>query len=230
MTVLAIETATAVCGVALIADGTLRGEEFLEARNIHAERILGMIDTTLRRAGLEARELDGVAVSVGPGSFTGLRIGLSVAKGLVFGLKIGLAAVPTLEALAWRLAEAEHDDATPYILAALDARRDEVYCQLFRRSEEAVLACGEPQDLPAAGVVALLEGRRAILTGDGAEKVARALPDVSGLSLADAVLRRCSAAMVGRLGERELRAGRAADPATLEPRYIKEFFLRAPSS
>ena len=230
MTVLAIETATAVCAVAIVTDGVLRAEEALEAKNIHAERLLGMVDETLRQSGLAASDLEGVAVSIGPGSFTGLRIGLSVAKGLVFGLEISLAAVPTLEALAWRLADSAAGAGAPYILSTIDARRDEVYCQLFTLSHQGPVSSGLPQDLPVDRVRDLLEGKQAIVTGDGAEKVMGALGGSLQCSVAEPALRRCSAETVARLGEHLLRAGRGADPATLEPLYIKEFFLRTPLS
>jgi len=230
MRLLAIETATSVCGVALLTDDTLQTEQSLEARNIHAERLLGMIEGTLGTAGLTVRDLDAVAISIGPGSFTGLRIGLSVAKGLVFGLEIELAAVPTLEALAWRLTEPEAGDTSPYVLAALDARRDEVYCQLFRRSDTALVALGLPQDRHAATVHELLEDKQVTVTGDGADKVLSHCAPGARLSTARIGFRSCSAATVGLLGGRLLRAGQGADPATLEPWYIKEFFLRTASS
>ena len=230
MTVLSIETATAVCGVALVRDGTTLLEQSLEARHLHAERLLGMIDRTLGEAALTVREPDGIAVSIGPGSFTGLRIGLSVAKGLVFGLGKPLAAVPTLEALAWRLVTGSASEAPRYILATLDARRDEVYCQLFNHTGPGLQAAGEPEDLSVAAVVARLRGKQVLLTGDGAEKVLSAAPANSGLSCVEPDLRRCSAATVGLLGERLLQSGRGSDPATLEPRYVKEFFLRTRTS
>ena len=229
MRLLSIETATSVCGVALLTDDVLQTEESVEARNIHAERLLGMIDGTLRTSGLRVRDLDAVAISIGPGSFTGLRIGLSVAKGLVFGLEIEMAAVPTLEALAWRLTDPEAGDASPYVLAAIDARRDEVYCQLFRRSDRALVASGPPQDLHVPALHELLEGKQVTVTGDGAEKVLSVSPPGVRLSPARAGFGGCSAATVGLLGGRLLRAGQGADPATLEPWYIKEFFLRTAS-
>ena len=228
MTILAIETATAVCAVAVVARGTLRSERSVEGRGIHAERLLGMIDSALHAAELTPGDLTAVAVSIGPGSFTGLRIGLSVAKGLVFGLEIQLAAVPTLEALAWRLAGARQDEDAPYVLAALDARRDEVYCQLFRHSDRGPVGEGPPQDLPVSRMRAILEHKKVILTGDGAVKVMGELSDLVGLTLAPPDRRGCSAATVATVGARMLLEGRGADPATVEPQYVKEFFLRGP--
>lgn len=227
MTVLSIETATAVCGVGLVRGGSLIGEQSLEGRSLHAGCLLRMIDAILQEAGMHIRDVEGVAVSIGPGSFTGLRIGLSVAKGLVFGLGRSLAAVPTLEALAGRLATA---DSSPYVLAALDARRDEIYGQLFRRSGVELHPEGPPEDLPVTVALGLLEGKRAVVTGDGTEKVLKEVSPGSAIVGAPPDLRRCSAATVGLLGARLLQTGTVADPATLEPRYIKEFFLRGPSS
>jgi len=228
MTILAIETATAVCAVAVLTKGALRSEASVEGRGLHAERLLGMIESALEEAAVTPQDLTAVAVSIGPGSFTGLRIGLSVAKGLVFGLQIGLAAVPTLEALAWRLAGDQQGNGPAYILAALDARRDEVYCQLFRHTNRGPVGEGLPEDLPVSRVRAILEGKEVTLTGDGAEKVLGGLSDRSGVTLAPPDRRGCSAATVGLLGERMLLEGRGAEPATVEPQYIKEFFLRGP--
>ena len=99
MNILAIETATNVCAAAVVTD-TESFEERTEERYIHAERILGMIDNVLKQSGLQGSEIDGIAVSIGPGSFTGLRIGLSAAKGLAYGWQKPMIGISTLEGLA----------------------------------------------------------------------------------------------------------------------------------
>src|SRR5712692_6734191 len=100
MIVLGIETATAVCGAAIVEDAGVRAEASIEAEHIHSEKLISLIDEALNRATIPFSSIDSVAVSIGPGSFTGLRIGLSVAKGLVYAGGKSLAAVSTLEALA----------------------------------------------------------------------------------------------------------------------------------
>jgi len=224
--VLGIETATVVCGAALVHDGAVRAIRELQQPHVHAERLPGLIGSVLQEAGIGPGGLEGVAVSTGPGSFTGLRIGLSTAKGLVFATGTPLVSVSTLEALAMRLVRSG-ECGEGWILAVLDARRDEVYAQLFRVSDDRLEPADEVRDLTTDRLAGVIAQRPVVVTGDGAEKAGSAL-DVAGcmFRLAPAELRTCTAAEVGLLGERMLRSGLRADPVTLEPQYIKEFFLK----
>ncbi len=231
MTVLGIETATLVCGAAVAADGRVVAEESLAERAVHAEKLFSLIDAVCVRAGCAVAGLDGVAVSAGPGSFTGLRIGLSAAKGLVFASGRPLVAVPTLEALALRAADDATAQGCDEILAVLDARRDEVYWQRFAPAAEGILPIGEARDASVGAVVAEAAGRRVLVTGDGAHKLALRLASAgeevaSRFRLLTGERSHCSAGSVALLGSSMLDRGIADDPATLEPRYIKEFFLK----
>lgn len=222
MKILGIETATTVCGAALIADGSVSGEAEIHEKNAHAERIMNLIDTVVEQSGIRLSELDAIAVSIGPGSFTGLRIGLSVAKGLCFSLDKPLVAVPTLHVLAQRAA-ADNSVRTPYILAAIDARRDEVYCQLFRRNGTTVHPEWEERDCTLDALFSGVLNESVTITGDADAKFAshhggKGVTHVSGERA------RCSAATVGLLGEQFAREGKFADIKTLEPKYIKEFY------
>ncbi|HTO94796.1 MAG TPA: tRNA (adenosine(37)-N6)-threonylcarbamoyltransferase complex dimerization subunit type 1 TsaB [Bacteroidota bacterium] len=223
MTVLGIETATAVCAAALISDGHIEKESRLDAGRVHAERLLGQIVEVLGASGVGA--LGGVAVSIGPGSFTGLRIGVSVAKGLTFARGIPLAAVPTLEALALHAAATDALEPGTRLLAALDARRNEVYCQMFDVATGGPVPAGDPRDLTLEALRAELGGVAWAVTGDAAAKITEAFAPGMSLRAVSAAARACSAVAVARIGERLLAAGRVEDPAVLEPRYIKEFFL-----
>ncbi|MBN2355030.1 tRNA (adenosine(37)-N6)-threonylcarbamoyltransferase complex dimerization subunit type 1 TsaB, partial [candidate division KSB1 bacterium] len=100
MIILGIETATQVCGVALARDGVLLCEYRSNMKNIHARVLTASIEKIWQDAQVEAGQLNGIAVSIGPGSFTGLRIGLSTAKGIAFAVGCPIMAVPTLQALA----------------------------------------------------------------------------------------------------------------------------------
>ncbi len=100
MRVLAVETSTLSGGAALLDGERIVGEYTLDVRITHSERLMAAIDQLLTDAGWTARDLEGLAVSVGPGSFTGLRVGLSTVKGLALALSIPVAAVPTLDAMA----------------------------------------------------------------------------------------------------------------------------------
>jgi tRNA threonylcarbamoyladenosine biosynthesis protein TsaB len=222
--VLGIETATTVCGAALVRDGNIVRESLLDAGRVHAEKLMGQIETVLGPDGMVS--LSGVAVSIGPGSFTGLRIGVSVAKGIAFAGSLPLAAVPTLEALALHAAEADHMDAGTRLLAALDARRDEVYCQLFEVTESGPVPLWDARDMTLGALMEEMHGSPARVTGEGAAKVLSWPGAPAALRMVPGDASRCSAGSVARLGEKLLLAGKADDLSALEPRYIKDFFFK----
>ncbi|MDH3253127.1 MAG: tRNA (adenosine(37)-N6)-threonylcarbamoyltransferase complex dimerization subunit type 1 TsaB, partial [Ignavibacteria bacterium] len=147
MTVLGVETATAVCAAALVVDGQAIAEEMVNQRFVHAEKLMSLIQDVLTRSDRGSGDLDGIAVSIGPGSFTGLRIGLAAGKGLSYSLDKPLIAVPTLEALALRTALGGNVPDGTFILPVIDARRNEVYTQLFRFGSETLVAVWEPRDV-----------------------------------------------------------------------------------
>ena len=101
MKILGIETATSVCAAAIVDDGDVLTEQWIEAQHSHSEKLITLIDKCLQTVNCELKSLAGIAVSIGPGSFTGLRIGLSVAKGLSYASGVPLVSIPTLKALAW---------------------------------------------------------------------------------------------------------------------------------
>ncbi|OLC39098.1 MAG: tRNA (adenosine(37)-N6)-threonylcarbamoyltransferase complex dimerization subunit type 1 TsaB, partial [Candidatus Rokubacteria bacterium 13_1_40CM_4_69_5] len=125
MRVLAVETSTLAGGVALLDGERIRGEYSLDVSATHSERLMPAIDRVLTDAGWTPADLQGLAAAVGPGSFTGLRIGLSAVKGLALALGIPIAAVPTLDAMAASLPFASLP-----VCPVLDARKGEVYCAL----------------------------------------------------------------------------------------------------
>ncbi len=171
MTILGIETATAVCGAAIARDGRIVAETHLLAPKSHSERLLLLVDEVLRSAHVEVSSLDAIACSIGPGSFTGLRIGLSVAKGLAFGTRAAIVPVPTLEALAERAVADGRVAPGAMVLAAIDARRDEVYAALYRRDGDALTEIRPSAAHAVQALVATLEPG-IVLVGDGSAKVA----------------------------------------------------------
>jgi tRNA threonylcarbamoyladenosine biosynthesis protein TsaB len=224
VTVLGIETATTVCGAALVRDGKITAESLIEAGRIHAEKLMGQITAVLGSAGVSS--LTGVAVSIGPGSFTGLRIGVSVAKGIAFAGGIPIVGVPTLGALALHAAVTDRLVEGTRLLAAIDARRDEVYCQLFIISEKRPIPLWESRDMVMGELMTALDGSDIRVTGEGAVKVLSWPGAPQALSAVSSEALRCSAGTVASLGEELLLAGKADDTSALEPRYIKDFFLK----
>ncbi len=232
MNILAIETATTVCAAAVVRDGQILSEASLDEKYVHAEKLMVQIDGVLRQSGYMVSQLDGIAISIGPGSFTGLRIGLSVAKGLAFSSGKPLVAVPTLEALAQRVVDERIASEGEHILSALDARRDEVYCEWFMVEGSTVRSLGAARDLSVMNVLDESPGDKVFMTGDALAKLQKAIRHGRQEMQWDVVpddVARCSAGTVGRIGELMLRRGEFADAVTLEPMYIKEFFFKQQS-
>lgn len=218
MVVLGVETATSVCGVALIRDETVLVERSLNLGTHHAERLLPGIRDCLEQAGLLIADLAGIAVSIGPGSFTGLRIGLSTAKGLCWSAGLPLVAVSTLEAIA-----AQFPYASCPVCPALDARKKEIYTALYDTSS------GKPSaQIPPAAVLpeAFLAGLRGpvLFAGDGARLYRSVILGALGAEarFAPAALDRSSAASVAELGLLRLRRGEVEDLAAVEPVYLRK--------
>lgn len=232
MTVLGIETATSLCGAAVVSGGTVRSAHAVEGRHIHAEQLMSIIDRSLAQAGVLLRDLDAIAVSIGPGSFTGLRIGLSAAKGLALAAGKPIVPVPTLEAIARQAVRAGAAAPPRQILPVLDARRDEVYCQLFEAAGASVRALDQERDMTVAALVDSLGSRHVLVTGEAAHRVQAELLRREGgggshVAFAPPEAARCEAALVALIGEDLAAQGVVADLNDLEPRYIKEFFLRS---
>lgn len=128
MKILAIETSTMLGGIAIIDDlSGLIAEVRLNVKSTHSERLMTEIDHVLKQAGLKVSDIDVFAIAIGPGSFTGLRIGLSTVKGFSYATRKPIVSVPTLEALAWNFPYCRYP-----VCTLLDARKKEVYSALFK--------------------------------------------------------------------------------------------------
>jgi tRNA threonylcarbamoyladenosine biosynthesis protein TsaB len=217
MLVLAVETSTVHGGVALIGDGGLVSEYTLNVEVTHSERVLPAIERMLADAGVALSDLGGLAVSIGPGSFTGLRIGVSTVKGLAYATGLPVAAVPTLEAMAWLLPEARLP-----ICPVLDARKQEVYAAIFQYGPDGL---GRLMDDAALAPEALAERIRkpTLFLGDGllayGDLFRRLLGD--RYRLPPLSHRGARAACVAELGRQRLLGGAREDLATLAPRYLR---------
>jgi tRNA threonylcarbamoyladenosine biosynthesis protein TsaB len=227
--VLAVETSTAVCGVSLVENGVVLLDRWFEATHMHAERLTVLIGESLSHHHLQASQLDGIAVSIGPGSFTGLRIGLSTAKGVAFACNLPLIAVPTLKALAMTAVVFGPARTDVYILPMIDARRDEVYGACYRVEGNNLVEIVSPCAFSIADSGRLISmDKPVILVGDGVEKFVH-YHRVDTESPGDRYIlpasekRKCSASTVGILGERMLQEGIVADLGDTEPLYVKEF-------
>lgn len=217
MVILGIETATRTGGVAIVSEEGVLAEYTLNIEATHSERLMVTVDRVLSDTGMGLADIDGFAVSVGPGSFTGLRIGVATVKGLAFTTGKAIAAVPTLKALAWNLPWSRHQ-----VCPLLDARKKEVYAAIYRSEE------GMPVPVMDERTIALRElaGRiseRTIFSGEGARMFREELRSLLGELALFAPLSAMvpSAAGVAEVGRMMLIAGEHVEPESLTPVYLR---------
>ena len=234
MRILGVDTATSTASVALIEDGRLVAEEVHSSRGSanqsqtvnsrvnHAEIILPLIEAALRKAAASLRDLSGLAVSIGPGSFTGLRIGLSTVKGLAYGLDIPVVGISTLLANAARV-----NDFNGLICSFLDARKKEVYAALFRRNGDALTRLTEDRVAGASEVIELVEklagAASCLFVGDGSTSYEKLLMDRLGnkaLWRADDSYPSLASA-VARLSETRFQETQEMNLGSLVPVYLR---------
>lgn len=219
MKLLALDTATEACSAAVWVDGVVH-ERFEVVRRQHSARILSMVDTALVAAGLKLAECDALAFGRGPGSFTSLRIGAGVAQGLAYGAGLPVVGVSSLAALA-RGAD------VPRVLAALDARMDQVYWGAYRSDENGgVVAMADEQVHDPAHVYVPDDGHW-VGVGSGWDRYADRLLVVLDGRVAD-WRPDCypHAADVAALAAAEVRAGRTAPAEAAVPTYIRDDVAR----
>lgn len=214
MKILALETSATAASAAVCEDEALIAQSFLRTGLTHSATLMPMAQSMLRTAGLTLGELDVIAVASGPGSFTGLRIGVSAAKGLAWGLDKPCAGVSTLEAMAWQLSGMEG-----VVCAAMDARRRQVYNAMFD------LRGGAPVRLTPDRAISLEElkpelAQAKILVGDGARLCYTQCGEWGfPARLAPPHLLYQTAWGVARCALEQARAGALTDAAALAPDY-----------
>ncbi len=214
--VLGVETATVFGGVALVSDtGELLGEITLRNHESHSERMLPALEWLLATLGFTLRDLAAVAVSQGPGSFTGLRAGIASAKGLSFSLGVPLFGIPTLEALA---ANAPPGEGT--VCAVLNARRGEVFRALFHRGPTAPRRL-EPDTLMPLRSLADELPAGCLVVGDLPDSFIGMLPPDRAVRFAPRHLGHPRAAVIATLGSAACRNSRASELTTLMPHYVR---------
>ena len=180
MMILALESSATACSVALTRDGNVLAQAFQHSGLTHSRTLLPMVDNVLNSCGESMEHVDVVAVAAGPGSFTGLRIGVATAKGLAWPEDKDCAACSTLESMAWPLAHLEDK----IIVCAMDARRSQVYNALFLATGDGLERLSEDRAISLADLaeeVKKYENEK-IVVGDGAKLCYNTLSEM-GLSL-----------------------------------------------
>lgn len=224
--ILSIETGTDICSVALANDGELMALRESDEGRDHAKKVALFVDELLRETGVQPSDLDAIAVGKGPGSYTGLRIGVSFAKGMCYALDIPLIAIGSLDALtevaredydAGILDIEEEEWAKAKLCPLVDARRMEVYAEVFDNEGKALT------DVVAEVVTedSFKEWRKDkfVIFGNGAKKCTELLSDAIFVDIAP------SARGIVRLAEESFKGKKFEDLAYFEPFYLKEFLV-----
>jgi tRNA threonylcarbamoyladenosine biosynthesis protein TsaB len=215
--ILSIETSTSICSVAIHERGELRAVSEIKEPGAHAEKLLDLVDAAMKQAELRMSDLEAVAVSQGPGSYTGLRIGVSTAKGIAYGLEIPLIGINTLQAMA----ASQLVNQGEFVVAVLDARRKEVYTQTFGDSLQEITSI-EAVVLEEGVFASVLEKGKVYFVGDGADKVKEEIQH-SNAFFPENWEQSLSAKNMGQLAFEKFARQDWEDLAYFVPNYLKEF-------
>ncbi len=213
--ILCLETATTNCSVGIAKDGKLLALKEDNSKNYsHAEKLHIFINEALEEAGITSKDLDAVAISKGPGSYTGLRIGVSSAKGLCYSLDIPLISVPTLDLLAYRL-----KDIQGVIVSMLDARRMEVYSAVYDSGMNQLRAT-QAQILDESSFAQYLETSKVHFIGNGVAKFEDICTNPNAVYHKEQYP---SANEMAEIAEFKYQKSDTEDVAYFEPYYLKDF-------
>ena len=225
--ILCLETSTAVCSVALVDNGNVVAlRESLDGQN-HAEKITIFIDEVMKEAGVAYKDLDAIATSMGPGSYTGLRIGVSTAKGLCYAMEKPLIAIDTLAAMAEGFKGNEttrqqdnKSESNAILCPMIDARRMEVYSAFFNEKLEKISET-EALIIDENSFMELKQDHHIYLFGDGADKLASLFENDDKITVVEKF--HCSAAYMAKLTDNDFKNRKFVDVAYFEPFYLKDF-------
>jgi tRNA threonylcarbamoyladenosine biosynthesis protein TsaB len=238
MIILAIETSTMLGGIAIVDDlSGMIAEVRLNVKSTHSERLMTEIDHALKQAGIKVSDIDVFAVSIGPGSFTGLRIGLSTVKGLSYVSGKPIVTVPTLEALAWNFPYCRYP-----VCTMLDARKKEVYSALFKWENDGFIRLIEEVPIKVDKLLGRInesdpplppfskggeEGfsdKKVVFTGEGSliyrDKIIEVMGDKAIFATADKMV--SSPANVASIGIKKAIKGEFSEPVSLVPFYLRK--------
>lgn len=218
MKILAIETSAKAASVCLCEDELLIAQSYQNSGLTHSQTILPMCEDMLKNCGVALKDVDLIACAAGPGSFTGLRIGLSAAKGLAWSLEKPCCGVSTLEAMAWQVAHIPGE-----IICAMDARRSQVYNARFRSDGTTLTRLTEDRAISLSDLYHELEEKNGqIIVGDGAELCYNYGRNIGAAqTIAPAHLRFQSAWGVAKAALLQARAGQLTDAEGLSANYIR---------
>jgi len=220
MLVLGIDTATKTASIGLIDGDRMIGEYNLQVERVHSKRLMPMIDEVLRESGHSVRSLQAVVVSAGPGSFTGLRIGMAAAKGLAYALSVPLLGVSTLAALSLNCVP------NPNLLCpVLDARMSEYYTALYRWENHRLTAVVQDSVMSKESFYEMLGSidSKTVLIGPRPMLATMGLNDLPPGTIDYAPFHQCypRGVSVATIGLRQLEDGAESALYTLQPKYLR---------
>ncbi len=226
MKILAADTAEKSCSVAVMNGRNLLSEITIVNQETHSRHLMSMMDTCLKMSQLDISNMDAFAVAKGPGSFTGLRIGISIIKGLAAASEKPVVTVSNLDALAQQSVLSDLP-----ICVMMDARKSEVYVCRYRLSDGKLCPKGEPRALSPENVISGID-RPYLFVGSGAllyrEKIRQALGELAVFAPDDAHILRAST--IARLGYERLLKGESDDLASFVPQYLRKADIKMPSA
>jgi len=228
--ILCLETSTEVCAVALSVDGIIVEEREDKSGKNHALLLTGFAEEVVKAQNLTFKQLDAIAVSGGPGSYTGLRIGVSTAKGFCYAAGLPLIAIPSLEAMAHHVVnnstlEGCNIDDQPYFCPMIDARRMEVYAAIYDHQMRMIRAI-QADIVDHLSFADLLHHHKIVFFGNGASKCKASIVHPNAIFLDNIAT---SASYMARPAEAAYHTGKFVDVAYYEPFYLKDFVATIPT-
>ena len=221
MNILLLETATQICSIALEHNGEIVAERHSDEPNAHSSKLSTFIDDIFKGTSLTMKDIDAVCVSSGPGSYTGLRIGVSSAKGLCYALDIPLLSVPTLQNMA-SLYYKKHKEYTGLVCPMIDARRMECYTAIYNR--DGIVKETSAEVIEPGIYDKWLDKTEVTFIGDGAEKTRPLLSIHPNARYASDF--RIAAEGMAELAEKKFLNSEKEDTAYFEPFYLKDFVAK----
>ncbi len=223
--ILSLETSTDVCSVAFHQNDSLLADFNLRIEKAHSKSLANLVDIGFKHTRIDKKELSAIAISSGPGSYTGLRIGTSLAKGMCFSLDIPLIEVNSLMGMAQGVHNIISSDTL--LCPMIDARRMEVYC-LIVDSQMNTLASTKSQVVDKDSFSDFLENDEVLFFGNGAAKCKSLLGSKKNAKFIDDF--KMSAADIGQLAVKKFKINEFADLTYFEPNYLKQFIAGKPKS
>lgn len=227
---LSLETSTQCCSVALHDDGVLVTSKVIEIPRSAASQLAVMIDEVFRSASRKPQELKGVIVAAGPGSYTGLRIGVATAKGLCYALNIPIVSVNTLELMAYQFLEMDSlgkhiKDDNVILCPLLDARRMEVYCALLDHNLNYIEEV-QAKIIDEDSFKDIIESTLIFFFGDGADKCKDIIKHPNA-HFSQGLIPLASS--LGEIGYKKWKEAAYEDLVSFEPFYLKDFLIKKPN-